>query len=112
MKRQERLREEIVAEYLAGGTSYRELEARYGCSCSTIHRWVQRADREKGTKSGELEKGELDTRLAREPIPAEMRRLEAELRKERLHNKLLNAMIDIAEEEMGVPIRKKPGAKQ
>lgn len=62
-------------------------------------------DEECGVGKGEV----LSTR--REPMSAEIRRLEAELRRERLHNKLLNSMIDIAEEQMGVSIRKKHGAK-
>ena len=112
MKRRERLREEIVAEYLAGGASYRELEGRYGCSCSTIHRWVQKAEKEEGAKRTEPEKGEMVLAVQREPMPGKIRELETELRRERLHNKLLNAMIDIAEGQMGVSIRKKPGAKR
>jgi len=37
--------------------------------------------------------------------------LQKELAKERLRNKLLTAIIDIAEEELKIPIRKKYGTK-
>jgi hypothetical protein len=47
-----------------------------------------------------------------EPLPAEVKALQRELRKAQLHNKLLNTMIALAEEQLGIPIRKKFGAKQ
>jgi hypothetical protein len=47
-----------------------------------------------------------------EPSESDVKKLQRELEKERLHNKLLNAMIDIAEEQLGIPIRKKYGARQ
>jgi transposase len=45
-------------------------------------------------------------------LSAEVRQLRKELEEARLYNKLLNAMIDIAEEQFEIPIRKKPGAKR
>jgi hypothetical protein len=42
----------------------------------------------------------------------DVKQLRKELEEARLYNKLLNAMIDIAEEEFDIPIRKKSGAKQ
>lgn len=108
MKIRDKRREEIVAEYRSGGVSYRELEAIYGISTSTLHRWVQAAGakkqegREKSSTAGERS----------DHAGSEVKRLREELRRAELHNKLLNAMIDIAEEQMGVKIRKKPGAGQ
>jgi hypothetical protein len=45
-------------------------------------------------------------------LSTDVRRLRKELEEARLYNKLLNAMIDIAEEQFDIPIRKKPGAKR
>ena len=42
----------------------------------------------------------------------EMEALKKELAQERLRNKLLTAMIDIAEEQLKIPIRKKSGTKR
>jgi transposase-like protein len=115
MKTMEKKREEIVAEYLAGEESYRELETRYGISTSTLQRWVQagvRQTREGGeTITGGVERTEEGVSDASQPW-SELKRLRSELRRAELHNKLLNAMIDIAEDQMGVKIRKKPGARQ
>ena len=108
---QEEKKIEVVAEYLKGGVSVRELERKYGTSRSAIHRWIK-----------EHEAGEEPERLAEEPerqvakdtemSTADVKRLRKELEEARLYNKLLNAMIDIAEEQFDIPIRKKSGAKQ
>lgn len=115
MKTREKKREEIVAEYLAGEVSYRELETRYGISTSTLHRWVQagvRTTRERGGKAtAGVERTDEGFSEGSDTV-TEIKRLRSELRRAELHNKLLNAMIDIAEEQMGVKIRKKPGARQ
>jgi transposase-like protein len=113
MKRREKRREEIVSEYLAGDSSYREMEARYGVSSSTLQRWVKAAGLTVGQREGGFR--EEDPGVNRDAAPdlaAEVKRLRGELHRSELHNKLLNAMIDIAEEELEVPIRKKRGAKQ
>jgi hypothetical protein len=44
-------------------------------------------------------------------MSSDVKRLRKELEEARLYNKLLNAMIDIAEDQMGIDIRKKRGAK-
>jgi transposase len=102
------IREEIVAQYLSGAGTYRELAARYGIKKSTVHYWVSRARRDKEGADASV--------LSREPEQQdqsiEVRHLKEELRRSELHNKLLNAMIDIAEEQLGVDIRKKPGSRQ
>ena len=100
-------KKDVIEEYLRGGRSYRELGAKYGISSSTLQRWVEGAGRDRTGKAGEAEKGEEAADAA-----AEIRRLREELRRERLRSELLNAMIDIAEEQFEIPIRKKRGAKQ
>ena len=44
-------------------------------------------------------------------LPTEVIELQKQLAQERLHNKLLTAMIDIAEKELKISIRKKYGTK-
>ncbi|MEI9943060.1 MAG: hypothetical protein WDN26_02465 [Chitinophagaceae bacterium] len=48
----------------------------------------------------------------KEVLSDEVAALKKELEKERLRNKLLTAMIDIAEEQLKIPIRKKSGTRQ
>ena len=103
---------EVVAAYLKGRGSYRELESKYGISASTIQRWVK--DHEAGRKPIRKRKerdGEALTAKETE-MSADVRWLRKELEEARLYNKLLNAMIDIAEEQFEIPIRKKSGAKR
>jgi len=45
-------------------------------------------------------------------LPTDVKLLQEELRKSKLHNKLLNAIIDIAEEQLKIDIRKKSGTKR
>ena len=110
-KERERKRDEIVKEYLKGGMTYRELEEKYAVSSSTIHRWVQEFEKASGPE--ELQRGKVRRALVAKEgeLSSEVRELRRELEEARLYNKLLNTMIDIAEDQMGIDIRKKRGAK-
>ena len=110
MKDKKRLRDEVVAAYLEGGGTYRELEFRYGVNKSTLQRWVKGITESIG-KEKAIDEEKSDTQRHREAI-AENKRLKEELRRAELHNKLLNSMIEIAEDRLGVDIRKKPGSKR
>jgi transposase-like protein len=100
MNKREEIKEGIVAEYLTGKTTYRELSEKYGYSLGTIHRWVKEAVRKRPVDRGGGDPEE------------EIKKLRAELKRSELHNKLLNKMIDIAEGDLGVSIRKKRGPRQ
>lgn len=106
---EEGIRVLVVGEYLAGGTTYRRLARKYGVPRTTIYRWVEAGvgeNKAAGDKSGGVEPGvDRDESV-------ELRRLRKELEKSRLENKLLKAMIEIAEEQLGVDIRKKRGARR
>lgn len=106
-KKRKITKEEIVAEYLAGGISFRELGAKYGKNFRRIHDWVL-AYQGRGKKPKAV-KVEIKPE---NPLPDNVKQLQVELRKAQLHNKLLEAMIDIGQEQYGIDLRKKPGAKQ
>jgi transposase-like protein len=110
-------REQIVDEYLAGGTTYRSLGKKYGYSRTLINRWVQ-AYRSAVQSSILLDRAgifpnmkKVEAEKAVAPS-AELLALQKQLEAEKLRNKLLNTMIDIAEEELKIPIRKKYGTRQ
>ena len=44
-------------------------------------------------------------------LPTDVKKLQEELRKARLLNEILNEVINVAEEELKIPIRKKFGSK-
>jgi transposase-like protein len=101
-------KEAIVAEYLTGNLSYRKIGIKYGIDFRIIHSWVmsyQGKKRKHSPKPKEQKEEEV-------PLSNEVKQLQQELRKAQLHNKLLNAMIDIAEEQLKIDIRKKSGTKQ
>ncbi len=57
-------KEAIIAEYLAGGTTYRKLEAKYGFDFRLIHSWVMKYQGKKqktitALKTEEVEKAPL-----------------------------------------------------
>jgi transposase len=111
MKR-DAIKRKVVMEYLSGGRSYRELEAEYGIASSTLQRWVAASGGERVEeiiRDGIRRKEEERSMAGAE---AEVKRLRKELEEARLKNELLNAMIEIAEEEFEIPIRKKSGAKR
>lgn len=103
-------REAIIAEYLLGNTTYRKLESKHGVDFRIIHHWVSKFEGKvmKKTKS----KTKLSNDDLKESLPNDVKQLQEELRKAKLHNQLLNAMIDIAEDQLKINIRKKSGTKQ
>ena len=102
--------ESIIAEYLLGDTTYRKLGAKHGVDFRVIHHWVSRFQGKKVKKV--KPKIKLNDNLPKEELPTDVKQLQEELRKAKLHNKLLNAMIDIAEDQLKIDIRKKSGTKQ
>lgn len=95
--------------YLRGGVSLRDLGVRYKVPHSTIHRWVKEFER--GLTTDQL-KVSMERREKQGELPEDVRELQRQLEMERLRTELLNTMIDIAEDQLGVDIRKKPGAKR
>jgi transposase-like protein len=100
---QEKSKKEVVEEYLRGGVSLRGLSRRYGIKYQTLHRWV------KAYQSGrEVEKTRPE---AIREMPKDVGRLQRELYEARLEAKLYRTMVEVAERELGIPIRKKSGAR-
>ena len=102
--------ESIIAEYLLGDTTYRKLGAKHGVDFRAIHHWVTKFQGKEVNRT--KPKIKLNDDLPKEELPTDVKQLQEELRKAKLHNKLLNAIIDIAEEQLKIDIRKKSGTKQ
>jgi transposase-like protein len=100
-------KEAIIAEYLLGETTYRALGQKHGVDFRLVHSWVTKFQ---GKPVGKQK--EKSDKSIKSDVPTDVRQLQEELRKARLHNELLNAMIDIAEDELKISIRKKSGARQ
>lgn len=102
-------KEAIIAEYLLEKSTYRSLGEKHGIDFRVIHSWVVNFTG-KPEKSMKTEPKELVLPVVE--IPTEVGQLREELRKEKLRTELLNAMIDIAEKDLKINIRKKSGTKR
>ena len=106
-------RQQVATDYERGDLSYSQIAEKYGLpGRETVKEWVK-AFRKKGeiapSTAGPMtedEKRDSDAKDKR------IRELERQLEDERLRSLGYSTMIDVAEEELGVPIRKKYGSKQ
>jgi transposase-like protein len=103
-------REAIIAEYLAGGFTYRRLAEKHSIDFRTINYWVLSYQGKKCTAKKASSK--TATSKTEEPIPVDVQKLQKELKRAKLQNELLNVMIDTAEEHLKISIRKKSGTRQ
>lgn len=103
-------KEAIIAEYLKEETTFRKLGLKHGVDFRTLHSWVTkfRGVSLKKEKSNTPKQSEQKD----ETLPTDVKQLQSELRKAKLYNELLNAMIDIAEDQLKIDIRKKSGTKR
>lgn len=104
-----REKESAIKEYLEEGISSHILGLKYGFGKGTVRRWVMEAKDKK--EKQELQHQAKFGAKAMEHIPAEVKQLQDELRDSRLKVCLLEAMIDISDEQFGTNIRKKAGTR-
>lgn len=103
-------KESAVKEYLAGGISSLNLGLKYGCGSTTISRWAMEEQKKKD-EALSLQTAKF-TVTAKEDMPTEVKKLQQELQEARLKVSLLEAMIDISDEQFGTNIRKKAGTRR
>jgi transposase-like protein len=107
---------EILKEYCETEISGKELQRKYYLSSSSqLSYWFRKFVDPKIRKSIHMKGRKLDASqlsMSEESLEQENERLRKELERERLRSDALNIMIDIAEKELGISIRKKSGAKQ
>lgn len=83
----------------------RGLSRKYEVTRATLHRWV------KAYQSGQDIEERQSKVQARVEMPKDVKRLQRELYEARLEAKLYKTMVEVAERDLGIPIRKKSGAK-
>ena len=119
------IREQAITEYLTQGIGYRKLAAKYGVSRTTICKWVQihqgihniapTAKQQKYYLSGMNSKPANITAEAfknQQAFEAKIALLEKQLAWEKLRADALDIMINIAEKQLDIDIRKKSGSQQ
>lgn len=102
-------KEQVIIEYLAGGTTTRRLASKSGYSRATISRWVIKEKKEM-SKRELLKTSQSLTGL--QEMPTDVKELQRALREAELKICLLEAMIEVADEQFGTDIRKKAGTRQ
>lgn len=101
--------EAIVADYLLGNASYRQLGLKYNVDYRIIHSWVMKFQGKQKNKDNPSPKSPPN-KVTKES--SDVLVLREELRLEKLRTELLNSIIDIAEKDFKISIRKKFGTKQ
>lgn len=108
---EEEIRKCVIKEYSAGDVSLRTLAVRYKYNYTRIYRWIMsdKKQKQKGALKGVPVLASLP---ALEPMPTTVSCLQEELRLSRIRILLLEATIDISDEQYGTSMRKKVGARQ
>ena len=107
----------IATEYLTTDLTIKELQLKYGFKGNgNIHRWIRNFGLSEPTEE-EVQimnktKSILNTSKREQELEKDIKALKKELEQERLKSLAFSKMIDIAENNMKISIRKKFGTKQ
>jgi len=118
------IRKEAVREYLEEGIPYRALAKKYNVSRSTINKWVlvhqgihdiPRSHKQITYDLQQKTLGKKSKQIIPEhqsELEKKIELLEKQLEWEKMRSMALDTMITVAERELQIDIRKKPGTKQ
>jgi transposase-like protein len=119
------LKDQIIQEYLSSGCGYRKLASKYGVSRTTICKWVaiyQGIYNLESTKSQQTnylslmatKKKNKDAGASSNEavLLQKIAALEKQLADQELKSFVLDTMINVAEKQLNINIRKKPGTQQ
>jgi transposase len=105
----------VVQELYSGVLSLSEMGRKYNLGNSTITRWEQwyKEDQEQLLPSTAMKSSDKEPEITVADLSAPQRNesLEEELRQAKLKIICLETMIDLAEQNLQIDIRKKPGTK-
>lgn len=110
-KRQE-IRDEVLRLYAETDLAYGEIAEEIGIQVRTVEYIVRNFASELPEVPTMRKKNNEASEDDYDKLRAEVTRLRRELRQQTMLARALDAMIDVAEETFGIPIRKKAGAKQ
>lgn len=102
-------KKKVVQEVLTGQMSKEAARRKYGIGGkTTVLKWIGKFERSTPKSLFMSEKRKKTV----EELQLEVELLKSELEYEKLRSEAFDTMIEIAEEEFKISIRKKPGAKQ
>ena len=108
---------QIIEEYMNSGESMETFQAKFGMGHCTLSRWMTKFGL---SNTSQKQFNEMKKVVERSPekslreltLEAKVAQLEKKLKEEQLKSMAYSTMIDVAEEGLGIDIRKKSGAKQ
>jgi len=119
------LKAQVIQEYLTQGGGFRKLADKYGISRTTICKWVlihqgihnlpltEKQQRYSVySMNNKHNKSTSAQQQSAEALQQKIVVLEKQLQWEKLRVEALDTMINIAEKDLNISIRKKPGAQQ
>jgi transposase-like protein len=119
------IKQQCITEYLTQGTGYRQLAAKYGVSRTTINKWVMihqgihnlpPTQKQQQYNSSSMNSSKIKPITAQlqnmEAMQQKIAMLEKQLQWEKLRADALDTMINIAEKQLDISIRKKSGNQQ
>jgi len=119
------IKQQAIHEYLHEGIGYRALAKKYGVSRTTINKWVMihqgihnllpTENQQKYYLSQVKNNNKNQPAASSEEIVAMQEKialLEKQLQWEKMRADALDTMINVAEKQLDISIRKKPGAQQ
>ena len=119
------IKDQIIQEYLNTGCGYRKLQAKYGIGRTTICKWVQvyqgvhnlqPTDLQQKHYINPMAKKAKEDQAATSENEADLLKKIAALEKQLAHQELraevLDTLINVAEKQLNISIRKKPGTQQ
>jgi len=107
----------VVQEYLNTDIGFMEVKQKYGLrSNKSIQDWMRKFGLKTPVQGQHELQNAMKEQIGRTPLERELelkvKKLEKELEHERLRTLALNTMIDIAERDLKIKVRKNSGAKQ
>lgn len=119
------IKNQIIQEYLNTGCGYRKLQAKYGISRTTICKWVQVYQGVHNLPPTQLQqkhylnpmaktkqKNQTDSSPNEAALLQKIVSLEKQLAHQELRAEVLDTLINVAEKQLNISIRKKHGTQQ
>jgi transposase-like protein len=108
---------QVIQDYVSSGISKEELKRKYNFTgCNNIYRWMRKFGLSKPSEDQiqlhQTMKIEKQKSSSEQELELRIKKLEDDLKREQFKVLALNTMINIAERELKVDIRKKAGAKR
>lgn len=113
----QQMKRSVVRALQSGRMGIQQVRQAYGIkSETTIRKWVRQLEQENDELGRVNDNPEMKKKkpaqTASNPTEAELKALQKALADAQLRIAALNTLIDVAEEQLNISIRKKPGAKQ